>query len=129
MANSVMIQYLEDTKGVIPAHRMRQLLAGCLFQSGSCQEGFTPFHLTPFDLLVLHPDGYLACIKSLSPSWVAAMPQYDLESLKSEKHGREIADDDKFWKNHFKERFAKDRDKIESTLKAASRWLREQTAK
>jgi hypothetical protein len=77
---------------------------------------------------VLHPDGYLACIKTLPPAWIAELPRYEPEGWDWEACGSEIDGTDSFWKNHFKERLTNDRAKIESTLNAATDWLRKQTA-
>lgn len=127
LANSVMIQYLEETEGSIPQKRMCQLLCGTATDSGSCQEGFEPFNLSSFDLLVLHPTAYLACIKTQSPEWLASMAEtldYEGEIAKDAYSESDIPTARSYWIKRFKDAVSRDHAKIEIARKAANDWLR-----
>lgn len=129
LINSVMIQYLEEAEGRIPANRMFQLLSGSALQSGSCLEGYRPFHLSPFELLVLEPDAYLACIKTQSRDWLASMwgkLNYEGEIAKDAYSESDIPPGQTYWIKRFRECVSQNHADIEDARKAANEWLRKE---
>ena len=129
VANSVMIQYLEEAEGHVPVERMFQLLSGSETQSGSCLEGYDPFHLSPFELLVLEPDAYLACIKKQSRDWLDSMSahlKFEAEIAEDAFSDSEIPPEHTYWLKRFNKAVSRDRGKIETARKAANEWLQRQ---
>ena len=125
--NNLMIRYLSELKGEIPADRMHQLVGGTQFRSGSCQEGDEPFRLSNIDLLILYPDVYLACIKSLKPEWSESLAASSVYTGYPDvkKYVSEISGDNEYWHNRFKTALTENRPKIETTFKAVEAWFRE----
>lgn len=129
LANSVMVHYLKETEVNIPQKRMFQLLCGTAVDSGSCQEGFEPFNLSDFDLLVLHPASYLACIKTQSPEWLASMSgtlDHEGEIAKDAYSESDIPPGQTYWIKRFRECVSRNHADIENARKAANEWLRKE---